>query len=316
MHYKKKGAFLCLLAFAAFAGGCGGKTDLKEQAISALNKQQEITSYTFTGEADIDFGDSSGDQNSNPITTSLQQMLLQGNLSWKGTASTQPLRMEATLEAAASGASPSISFPIIIADNNMYVNIPLINKPEEYFQIDFAELSQITEGAEEISSERLSGMAHLTTYLNKELYQAIDEKWFAEEETSGTESTRIAIDITDQNSGELTEAIRTQWPSIIDNLKGQGLFTEEKAEQWKQKGQSITVQAPGQLTVLINEQGYASEQAIQLSYTWEGATPKKLNLRQAYGQINENPEFEKAIPEQVQPFINVLRLFLPSAKQQ
>ncbi|WP_010270154.1 hypothetical protein [Paenibacillus senegalensis] len=317
MRWNKQSSLLCLLGAALLTSSCAEKVNWKEQAITALSKHEEITSYTFTGRADLDINHEAK-TTSNPIVDSLQQSLLQGSLSWEGTAALSPLRIEATFAAGAAVESSAMKLPVLFADNSLYVNIPLINKPEEYFQIEFAELAQLTGSDSALTDERLKQTAHLFAELHSELYSSVEERWFSRldaEESNPDGSFRIGIEITEENQEELSLVIRDHWPGIVDTLHAYGLLSQEQTTEWREKGQSLTLHAPGQLSVEINGEGYASSQRLDLTYSWDEGSPQTIRLEQSYDDINQNPQFQKEIPEQALPFSQVLRLFFPAARQ-
>lgn len=316
MLWNKKNSLFCLLGAAALlTAGCAEKVNWKEEAVTALSKHDEITSYTFSGSADMDFNHAAQDSSNNPIVDSLQQSLLQGSLSWEGTAALSPLRIEAEFAAGTSGSA--LSLPVLIADSHMYVNIPLINKPEEYFQIDFAELSQLAGSDAAVTDERLKQTAHLFADLYHDLYNSLEERWFSRlssEQGEAEDEVRIGIDITEENEDELSQTIREHWPSIVDTLQSYGLLSQEKALDWREKGQTLSLHSPGQLSIVVNEEGYASSQRLELTYSWAEVNPQTITLEQSYDQINQNPQFQKEIPEQALPFNQILRLFFPAAR--
>lgn len=316
MLWNRRHTICCLLGAALLTGGCAEKTNWKEQAVAALSKHEEIKNYTFTGSADVDLSPAPTTSN-NPMVQNLQQSLQQGQLSWEGKATLDPLQVEAnfTLGDAASG----LTLPVLITDQSMYINIPLINRPQEYFHIDFAELSELTGSESALSEERLKQTAHLLAKLHHELYDSIEEQWFSQldNENSDSESAqKIGIMITEENQDELSEAIRTHWPAIVDTLQSHGLVDQDKVMEWRQKGEQFALQAPGELSVVIDEEGYAGTQIMNLTYIGEDGSPQTIRLEQSYGEINEDANFQIATPEQVLPINQVLRLFFPSLKQE
>ncbi|GIP36375.1 hypothetical protein [Paenibacillus sp. J2TS4] len=318
MRIYKWMALIALLPALLVLAGCGPSTPpWKEQALSALAKQQEIKSYSFAGEARLKWGDFQEDSLTNPITKSFSPMLSNGKLSWSGTASIEPLRLEAVLQSKSADSSTVVELPFLINNNHLYVNIPLINQKDEYFSLDLAGLSELSGDASTFSTERLQSAMEVMATLSTKLFEAMDEKWFAQAESpEGSEFTLIEVRITDDNSTEITNALREQWPSIIDYLGESGLLTDEQASDWKQAGSESSLEL-GRFAVAVDSEGFVRDLSIHIELSTVTGGERKAHLvsaQQSYDRINETPAFTQDIPEVTKPLDDILKLLIKGSK--
>lgn len=316
MRLTKWIPFAALLSLLLVLSGCGASNaKWKEQVISALEKQKEINSYSFAGEARIKWGEPEDSGQSSPVSQSLAQLVTNGKWSWSGIASVNPLRLESELELASADSSAVMTLPLILNENHIYVNIPLINPKDEYFSLDLDALSEMSGGTGKLSQERLHNVMNIASQLSTRLFAALDEKWFAKaDQPNANGHTVIEVNITEDNSQAITEALKEQWPLIIDDMKENGLLAEEQAAVWKQAAGEIKL-GLGKLSVAVDNGGFIRELTIHTELGMGQEDPVRLiHVRQAYDRINEAPVFTKEIPEKTRPLTEVLKLMMNSSK--
>jgi len=312
-----------LACAGALAAGCSDDgAALKKSVLDSLNKQTEMKAYAFSGTADLNIGTLPAAADANPIASSLLGMIQNSKLEWSGTATTDPVRLEASLKSTPAGSSAGLELPLILNDNKLYVNFPLINKKDEYFLIDLAKLSVMSGQNNTLSAESLKQATQTASSVSSVLIEDLNAKWFDKSKEAaafpdGTKGTVIQIEITNKNKKEITDAMRAKLPEMIDKLAAGGFVSKDQTVKLKEEALTVSVEAPGKLAFAIDEQGFAREQQIEISYTQAGKdglpVKRHLNLLQKADGINQEPKFVKDIPSQVKPFEDVLRLLLGGA---
>ncbi|WP_409341276.1 hypothetical protein [Paenibacillus sp. MBLB4367] len=309
----------------AFAAGCSDDNGeaLKKTVLDSLNKQADMKSHSFSGTADLNIGALPQSADANPVASSLLSMFQNSKLEWNGAATTEPVRLEATVKSTQAGSANALELPLLLKDNKLYVNLPLINKKDEFFQIDLAQLSAMSGQNNALSAESFKQATQTASGIGSVLISDLKPKWFAEDKEpaafqDGAKGTLIRIDITDKNKKEVTDAMRAKLPEMIDKLAAGGFVAKGQADKLKEDAKTISVETPGKLTFAIDEQGFAREQQIEIAYTQAGKdglpVKRHLNLHLKAEGINKEPKFVKEVPTQVKPFEDVLRLLFGAGK--
>lgn len=314
---SKKTSFLLAIAITAtLAAGCSdGKGNLKQDMQNSLSKQSEMKSYSFTGNADIDLGSVPADAGANPAVGMIVSMFQKSKMEWNGVSSSEPVRLETTLKATPSVSSTPLELPVLLKDNKIYLSLPGINKPEEYFSYD---LSAVKTG---MNADKMKNATQTSSQMIKLLVSDLDEKWFKKskevpELKDGKKGSVTQVEITDKNKKEITDKLRAKYPEMIDTLQQSGFITEAQAAKLKQNGaKSLQVNAPGLLSFTTDDTGFIRVSKLNLSYASADASGAAIahhvNFQQTYDDINGTSVFKKELPKTVRPLEEILKLIAP-----
>jgi hypothetical protein len=321
---------IVIALIAIVTAACSDGKKLKQEVQAALTKQQEAKNYRFSGKADMNFDAVWFTSGKNPLTAGLLSMVTQGKLTWSGTASTDPVQLEADIHLKPSGYEQSIELPMMIKDNKMYVHIPMINPADEYFVIDMDRLN--TENSTNpLSPDSLRNAGEASTDIVSHLVESIHPKWFKLSKTSDNDKKlrSIIIEVNENNIQELAAGFYDKFPVIAEELKSKGLISAEAAGQIKLRVdankketldktlRSITANKPGFISFTINEQGFITEKQIDLTYSIEtdtGAKTSTIRLYSSLDEINQKPSFTKPIPTNVKSFEDILNFLNRAAE--
>jgi hypothetical protein len=295
--------------------GCTDHKQIKDTFQQSLNKQAEMKNYKFAGSADIKLGAPLG-SSGNPLTAGLLGMLKESKIEWNGTSSAESVQFEADLKITPKGAAAAISLPVLIKDNKLYLNLPAINKPDEYYVIDMTQLS--TTSKSPLSPDNLKNVSQMSTALSTLITGSVDAKWFEEAKdpvklSDGTAAKSISLEITKKNEQELGGILNAKLPEAIDVLKTNGLLSPDQADKLKaSKTPVIQLRAPSKLTVAIDDQGFIRDEQIDLSFGLTApdgsVSDNQISLHETFDQINKNPAFQKDLPKQTKPFDDILKM--------
>jgi hypothetical protein len=294
---------------------CTDNEQIKATVEQSLAKQKEIKSYQFTGSLGLQLSDSllSSPQ---PLTNGLLSLVRDSTLHWNGSVQTDPMQFEADLKLTPKGASAGIEIPALIKDNKLYFNMPVISKPDEFYVIDMAEMSQGSQSP--LTPDSLKNTSQVTHVLTTLFFSDIDAKWLEQSKEpvtlkDGTSAKTITLEIIKKNEKELTTLFQSKLPELIDALQANGFIQAAQAEAWKNGPlKSLQLTAPGKLTLTIDEQGFIRDQLVDLTFSVISASgnvsSNHITLQQAADGLNQTLTFSKTIPEKVKSFKDVLKL--------
>jgi hypothetical protein len=321
MHKTK--IILSLLLLGTLLTGCKEETHYKLDAQASITKQIEMKNYAFTGNADIDLGKLIPQStDGNAITANLLGILQNSSIEFKGIANTEPVQLEVDLKAAPVVlAGASLDLPIILKDNKLYMNIPLLSQKDEFFAIDLTTLGSTTDPKSALTPDSLKNVSQISSTITKLIMDDMQEDWFKKSKDpltlqDGSKATTLTIDVDDKNKAALSTIFQAKLPKMISTLQTNGILSVGQVEKLNQNNfQSVQIELPSSIALTIDEAGFIREQLIKLTFSIKdaaGATATHhLNLKQTYDQINKNPAFTKAIPTKIKPFEDVLKLLAP-----
>lgn len=323
--------FVAFIVIISMLTGCVDGKQLQQDAKTALQMQGEMKNYRFSGNADLQLDLDESKAADSPLTGGLIAMFTHGKLAWTGTAGTEPVRFEIDVKLNPNGSDKSIDFPLIIKDNKMYFNIPLLNQEDEYFEVDMEQLNKTAQGDKPFSPEGLLQTQRISQVILSHIIDAMNPKWFKEQSAKNGKEKTITVEIQQDNVEEWMNALFDKLPLIVEELQNQGLVSAEKAgqikknivktkaEQLQKLLKKMQLTKPGRIELTINEQGFVKEQLIQLDYTLTGedgtASKHRIHLYNAVDEINRNPAFIKEVPDKVRPFEDLLKFINGAAKQ-
>ncbi len=317
---------VCIGLAAALAGCDGNGEQLKQDVLQAAEKNKGINNYTFSGSATVRLPSLSGNSGTgSPLDAmGIAAMLANSSVSWEGTASRNPVRLEADLRIGQGDGPATLELPIRIKDNSLYFQIPGASREDEFFRIDMDELSRVSQQANPLSPEMLKNAGSATTDILKFIVDAVDPKWFVQAKPTSDNKgkTVISVELNQDNIGGIALSLFEKFPSAMDELQRNGLISADQANAFKKMAddqalnklqdalKQIKVERPGQIVITIDEQGYIAEQRIDLDYTLSSAPDStyQIHVQSKMDQIDQNPEFKQPIPENARSFDEVLQL--------
>ncbi|MCI3919732.1 hypothetical protein MO973_05740 [Paenibacillus sp. TRM 82003] len=305
---------------------------LKTRVAEALERTEAANAHRFDGS--LAFRMDGADESAG---ASLLPLIGEG-FAWSGALSREPLRLEADVrfplhgEAGgdASGQSAQVSMPLLIQDNKLYANVPMLNQPEEYLVIDLE-----SDGASgPIPVTELSAAADALDELATTIVAAVDPEWVRlvspepeqseEEAQDGASSVEkrgpfdISIQVTEENAERIEAAFREGWTAWTAALPAALSASSPKVED-----DTLDFDlAPGSsLLVALDEEGFVADQRIDFTFTQGGSDDAEpidvgsLSYRSARTDIGGTPEMKKTVPASTLPFEHLLR-FLAAGREQ
>lgn len=316
--------FVLTFSLALLTAGCVDRGQLKADMIQAIERQAEMMNYRFSGSARMAVDPPEGGFSANPLTASLMSMLMKGDLEWEGVASVDPLQLEALLKLTPQGSGKTYEIPLLIKDNKMYIHIPTVNKDEQFFEIDFQALAEMSDNTDP-SPERLSGASELFAGITGEIVDRIEPKRFDEPSESDEDGMRvITAGLNQKQAKEAVSLWFDAMPAVIDRLASAGYLTPEQSDKWKQnfatdkraqwekQSDDLTLGKPLTVSTRIDEQGFVRETNLTADLSLEtdngGVKNIKADITNRYDDINADPPFTGTIPENVTPFTEILKM--------
>jgi hypothetical protein len=319
--YKTK-LILSVLMLGVLLTGCKEDTHYKEAAQASITKQAEMKNYVFAGNADIDLGNIIPQtKDGNAITSNLLSILQNSSIEFKGVANTQPVQLEVDLKATPVLLGTALDLPIILKDNKLYMNIPLLSQKDEYFSIDLTKLGTATDSKSALSPDSLKNVSQISSTISKLIMDDMQEEWFKKSKTEitlpdGSKASSLTIEVNDKNKAAISTTFQSKLPKIISTLQTSGILSKEQADKLNQTNfQSVQVEIPSSIALTTDGEGFIREQQINLTFSIKdeagASATHHFNLKQTYDQINKNPAFTKPIPSKIKPFEDILKLLAP-----
>ncbi|WP_377474393.1 hypothetical protein [Paenibacillus chartarius] len=298
--------------------GCTDHNAIKQTAQQAIAKHAEMKSYQFAGSLDLKLGMSLPAPDGNPITGAVLSSLKESVIEWSGVQSSDPVQLETDLKITPKGSATPFAFPVLLKDNKMYVSLPTINKPDEYYAIDLAKLGD--PGKTPLNPDSLKNTSKVTAALWSKFTDAIDARWFEQAKDpvmlpDGKPAKAITVTVTEKNAAAINSVISAKLPEIGEALTTGGLLSPEQAAKWKEAKTSLELKPLSNLTLLIDEQGFVRDEKLELVYSLKNAdgtvSDNRTTLHESFEQINQPPQFKKDVPAKTKPFEDVLKLLQP-----
>lgn len=320
---SKSKIILSALLLAALLTGCKEELHYKLDAQTSIAKQIEMKNYAFAGNADIDLGNLIPPaKDSNAITANLLGILQNSSIEFKGVANTAPVQLEVDLKAkpvALAGAS--FDLPIILKDNKLYMNIPLLSQKDEFFAIDLTKLGSTENFKNALTPDSLKNISQISSTISKLIMDDMQEDWFKKTKDElvlqdGSKASTLTINVDEKNKAAISTVFQARLPVIISTLQTSGIITVEQAAKINQNNySSVQIEMPSSIALTIDQSGFIRDQSIKLAFSIKdaagAAATHHLNLKQTYDQINKNPAFTKEIPSKIKPFEDILKLLAP-----
>ncbi len=310
---------ITLVILAITVVGCGDGEQLQLDVQKALAKHTEMNNYRFSGSADLSLESPTAGWSTNPLTAGLLTMITNGQLTWEGVASIEPVRMELALKLTPQGSNQAIDIPMLIQDNKMYIHIPAINEEKQYYEIDLNQLSELSGADNPLSTEQISGVGQLSSSIFHDIISAINPKRFEEISESGADFRTISITLEQKQIEEAIDIWYSTLPGIITQLSEAGYIQPHIQERWEQNlsqtshsnsiedSNQLKLNHPLTLLMKLDEAGFVREtqMVVDITVTDEAKT-WSVDLVNRYDDINQNPPFTQPIPTNTKPFTDIL----------
>lgn len=322
-------SLIILVLLATTVIGCGNGEQLQLDVQKALAKHTEMNNYRFSGSTDLTLEQPEGGWSSNPLTASLMSMITNGQLTWEGVASVEPVRMELLLKLTPHTSSQAINIPMLLQDNKMYLHIPAINEPEQYYVIDLDQLSELSGANNPLSTKQLGDAGKVFSSIFGDIIQVVNPKRFEEITKKDADMRSILITLKQKHVEEAIDIWFASLPKIMNQLNEAGYIKPTTLTTWEQKlsqgnhrnwiehSDEITLNQPITLLIKLDKEGFVRESHMKANITTlvKNTTAKtwKVDVVNRYDDINQNPPFTQSLPTNVKPFSDILELM--SGKQ-
>lgn len=302
--------FVTLIAVtlaALTASGCTSKDTSQQQLLEALNRQADISSYTFNGKLALDLGQLPAAILDQPYTTTILDWLRQSDIAWSGSKDGSQRREEVELRFSSPDGSSEFTIPVIHAADMIYVHIPLINTDDEYFTIPAPSLTA------QLQDAVMSAAA--------ELIAAMEASWFSSAETA-TGGSNISVTITQDEWPAFLAIVDETLPKILSAWQETGLVTSEQAEWINKSWHELHAQdhdslqlAEGQdasIHFALAPDGFISSFEAELRLASRGVgdtvSTNGFHIQHNWENIGRAPSFKRDIPNTTIPIEELLKL--------
>ncbi|OGX61640.1 MAG: hypothetical protein A2189_09955 [Paenibacillus sp. RIFOXYA1_FULL_44_5] len=293
-------AVLIMLIAAFSTTGCGQRISIKQNMEKALEKQETAQTYHFTGKANISIQPVNASGANSPLTETLLQMLSTHTLTWAGAYSKPDNHMEVQLHLpAGNGSSTPIDIPLLMKDNNMYIHLPVLNEKDEYMIIPLNNQN---------TSNSLVNSGQLLMQTMNALLESVDENNFSQQKTESDE-TNYKLTISEKQQQKIAADWSKALPGIIEKYVQAGLLQKDFAQ--KNSNLKINLTKPGSLQIIVDPEGWILEESMDIQgelLTGEKkAADFNINYQTNFDKLNQQPEFELAIPTKTKPLTEIMK---------
>lgn len=312
---SRTGWIVASLAFTLFTAGCTDNTPLKQDMLQATAKQEQITSYRFSGSIELK-ADASLLGQASPMTTALFALLKDSKLEYSGLTDLPSSRMESDVKVTPAGAATT-EVPILIKDSKLYFHMPPLNKPDEYMVLPMDSTK-----SQAASAASLKNTGRLTSDLSKKFWEGIDPKWLSSSKEAtalpdGSTGKKITLTVNVKNEKAFSDNWNNAVPGLVDIMKTNGLASGALADTWSNTLKQVKLKAPTTIEMVIDGQGFIRQQRWDLTFTSGGSTNEnKLVWTQSLSELNQSPAFTKEIPAKQKSLEELLKLIKPATAAQ
>ncbi|MDP5273137.1 hypothetical protein [Chengkuizengella axinellae] len=267
-----------IILITLFITGCTSENEeIKEKVKTSLMNETNSSMTTFSGEAEVQIQMPSNE--SNPFYTLLQTFLENGKITWNGSAVGDSVKANTEFVSDQT----SLNVPIIVANDKLFFNIPLINPEDEYFEAQKSDLSM----NENLNIGELyqQFLVELIDRSDAEKFSKIDSENESQEQTIEMEITQedLFLVFKDFTLKELEGALPAEMHSnISQKLETYSVDENEENE----------ISQLSKITFILNADGEITNQNIQLNL-------KELGLSiQHQSNIDNGSDTQINIPDQ------------------
>lgn len=315
--YRKFTVIITLLSTIGLAlTGCTDNTQVKQDLLQAVSKQEEIVNYRFQGSFELK-ADASLLGQASPVTATLFALLKDSKMEYKGVSSLEPSRMETSLTVTPNGGS-ALTVPVIIKDSKLFFHMPPLNKQDEYMVLPIQTRLPAAPGGNS-PDDPLKNTGHLTADLTKQLLNGIDPKWLVSSKdpvtlADGTPVKSITIEVNKKNEQAFNDYLKANVvPGLMNTLKTNGLTNAATLDSVTASLQQLKLRVPSTINLRIDNDGYIREQTWSLAFTTGTSTNEnKLVWTQTLSDLNKNPAFTQETPTKQKSLDELLRMVKPA----
>lgn len=321
--------FAVVILLLTLTTACVDRGQLKIDVLQALQQYKDMKNYRFQGSASIHADTVRGLlQQANPLTAGLLNLILTSDISWQGVSSVHPVRAEAVFLIQPHDKDVTYEVPLLIKDNKLMIHIPTLHQAEQFFEIDLAEVSRLSQTAD---NPGLQAAGDLFAQVAEQFIQQVSAKQFDEEDSKHNAQFRtITAAYTAKQTKPAVEAWFQVMPGVIrllddagwitdhQSASAQQLWNDEKKMAWLNRINDITIHEPSGFAFDIDEEGFIRRIRAETHFTIADHpnAPRsfQLSVDQQLDAINANPEFTMPDPEQLIPLSDLLKLIAGQAQ--
>jgi hypothetical protein len=268
----------------------------------AYERNDSLNKYRFEGE--IAFARQDGAP-ANGSDAALLPAIGDG-LGWSGVFYREPLRFEADVRLGAEGGALERTVPMLAQDGKLYISVPSVNAPDEYFAVDLAAAETDPEAA---PIRSLLDAAGRFDDLARTLVASVEPEWVraadaVDEEEAPVSPRRFVVDVTEENAEAIASAVREGYSAWAASLP-----PELAANALGLSDASLRLLPGSTIAITLDEAGYVVDQSVELTIA-EEAAPATEAATFAYEvrltEPNGSPSVTRTVPTNVIPFENVL----------
>jgi hypothetical protein len=186
-----------------------------------------------------------------------------------------------------------------------------------------AELSSLSGQTSPFTQDSLKAAGKLVSEAFRLLIADVDAKWFATvEQTELADGSKVPVyrlEITEKNKSEIEAAIKGKLPELIDRLAAAGVAGENQVQSLKSSAAGFVLQAPGEISVAVDQTGFVRRENLQLAFSTAGtngaSATNSIKLEQSFADINGTPAFKQEPPANARSLGDILKLLMPQTKQ-
>jgi hypothetical protein len=294
--------WVLLVSLLLIVSGCVDRNQWKADVLEAVRKHESVRNYRFSGYLEHETTSSGAAESASSRLWSIVPR--EGAFSWQGVASFEPLRAEAEIGIAAAGRDP-VTISLFIQHNKMVFQLPAAQAAGQYFSVDLGELADGRNGSAPLgeAGNRFAGAL-------AGVVEAMDAKWFDEPEELAS-GKRITVSFNQDQAEPFAQFWQSAWPAVAAALSGylpEGSLPEGGAAS----APAFTLHEPARFTFVLDDAGYLAEFGAEAHMGWQRedgtAASRKIRLVSRLDDINADPPFERAMPEEAVPFERLLDL--------
>jgi len=291
------------------AEGIAWKAALDE----AYARNDSLNSYRFEGELSFAQSDAApaGDAGA-----ALLPALADG-LGWSGILYREPLRLEADVRVGADAAAPERTVPMLAQDGMLYISVPEVNAPDEYFAVDLAKAESEPDA---LPIRPLLDAAGAFDDLVRTLVASVDPEWVraadaVDEAEAPASPRRFVVEVTADNAERIAAAVREGYAAWADAMP-----PELAANAIGLADESLRLLPGGTIAITLDEDGYIVDQSVDLKIAGgtgsaeEAASAATFAYALRLTEPNGSPSLTRTVPTNVIPFENVLAFLAAGAR--
>jgi hypothetical protein len=224
--------------------------------------------------------------------------------------------MELNLRLNPEGETTGYEIPVLVLDKTMYVHIPGLNAPDEYYLIDLEPASGAKGPGGGTQPGLLAEAGPLFSSFLSDFVGALRPGRFSEREGPPGERI-IVVTVEPERCGEAAGAWLNAAAAAVNRLELAGHIGPARAEGWRERiagtdADHYRLEKPLEISLSIDEAGFVRGTAFDVAVSSADAAGDGsvwlAKMTGRYDGINEEPPFAMPLPDNVKPFAEILNL--------